>query len=174
MPPWSTTNSPRRAGTYPAAPHRPHHPQLWPRRHLGSRSTAAPRPEHQSCASGRHRPPSRGEPFGEAIDIGGAATGGRPCGPGAVGGTGHWRGPAGLGAAWPPSWPHALALFTMVANRLAEPPSKLAHAYWMAERAYSPEAAASRWTTCTWRWISSTPTSRPSTWRSSHCRSLQG
>ena len=40
--------------------------------------------------------------------------------------------------------PMPLALFTMVANRLAEPWSKLAcYAYWMAvERAYLPEAAA--------------------------------
>ena len=73
----------------------------------------------------------------------GAATGGRPCGPGAVGGTGHWRGLRGLEPRWPRRAPHALALFTMVANRLAEPLSKLAcYAYWMAERAYLPEAAA--------------------------------
>ena len=39
--------------------------------------------------------------------------------------------------------PHELALFTMVANRLAEPLSKLAcYEYWLAERVYLPEAAA--------------------------------
>ncbi|HLE60020.1 MAG TPA: IS1634 family transposase [Thermoanaerobaculaceae bacterium] len=37
--------------------------------------------------------------------------------------------------------PHELALFTMVANRLAEPLSKLAcHAHWVPERVYLPEA----------------------------------
>src|ERR671932_1741319 len=39
--------------------------------------------------------------------------------------------------------PHELALFTMVANRLAEPLSKLAcYEHWRTERAYLPEAAA--------------------------------
>ena len=39
--------------------------------------------------------------------------------------------------------PHALALFTRVANRLAEPLSKLAcYEHWLAERVYLPEAAA--------------------------------
>jgi Transposase DDE domain len=39
--------------------------------------------------------------------------------------------------------PHELALFTMVANRLAEPLSKLAcYEHWLAERVYLPEAAA--------------------------------
>src|SRR5919197_2373608 len=39
--------------------------------------------------------------------------------------------------------PHELALFTMVANRLAEPLSKLAcYESWLPERAYLPEAAA--------------------------------
>jgi hypothetical protein len=39
--------------------------------------------------------------------------------------------------------PHALALFTMVANRLAAPLSKLACSeHWLAERVYLPEAAA--------------------------------
>ena len=82
---------------------------------------------------------------------------GRPCGPGAGGG---WA--PGVCGAWSraavsPSCAHALALFTMVANRLAEPLSKLAcYAYWMAG-ASLPEAPPSRWTTCTWRWISSTP-----------------
>src|SRR5262249_61779771 len=39
--------------------------------------------------------------------------------------------------------PHELALFTMVANRLAEPLSKLAcYEYWLTEWAYLPEAAA--------------------------------
>src|SRR5919199_6591989 len=39
--------------------------------------------------------------------------------------------------------PHELALFTMVATRLAEPLSKLAcYEYWLTERAYLPEAAA--------------------------------
>ena len=38
--------------------------------------------------------------------------------------------------------PHELALFTMVANRLAEPCSKLAcHEHWVPERVYCPEAA---------------------------------
>jgi hypothetical protein len=37
--------------------------------------------------------------------------------------------------------PHELALFTMVANRLAEPLSKLAcHEHWVSERVYLPEA----------------------------------
>jgi hypothetical protein len=37
--------------------------------------------------------------------------------------------------------PHELALFTLVANRLAEPLSKLAcHAHWVPERVYLPEA----------------------------------
>ena len=93
------------------------------------------------CQGGIDIPPEVSSP-GEAIDIA-RPTGCRPCGPGAVGGAGHWRGPAGLGAAWPRRAPHALALFTMVANRLAEPLSKLAcYEYWMAERAYLPEAAA--------------------------------
>ena len=39
--------------------------------------------------------------------------------------------------------PHELALFTRVANRLAEPLSKLAcYEHWLAERVYLPEAAA--------------------------------
>jgi Transposase len=39
--------------------------------------------------------------------------------------------------------PHELALFTMVANRLAEPSSKLAcHEHWVPERVYLPEAEA--------------------------------
>src|SRR5499427_6455675 len=49
----------------------------------------------------------------------------------------------GLEPRGPRRAPHELALFTMVANRLAEPLSKLAcYEYWMAERAYLPEAAA--------------------------------
>ena len=39
--------------------------------------------------------------------------------------------------------PHELALFAMVANRLAEPLSKLAcHEHWLATRVYLPEAEA--------------------------------
>jgi hypothetical protein len=49
----------------------------------------------------------------------------------------------GLEPRGPRRAPHELALFTMVANRLAEPLSKLAcYAYWRTERAYLPEAAA--------------------------------
>src|SRR5499433_724157 len=49
----------------------------------------------------------------------------------------------GLEPRGPRRAPHELALFTMVANRLAEPLSKLACSeYWRTERAYLPEAAA--------------------------------
>jgi hypothetical protein len=49
----------------------------------------------------------------------------------------------GLEPRGPRRAPHELALFTMVANRLAEPLSKLAcYEYWRTERAYLPEAAA--------------------------------
>lgn len=42
---------------------------------------------------------------------------------------------------WSRRAPHELALFTMVANRLAEPVSKLAcHEHWVPERVYCPEA----------------------------------
>lgn len=44
---------------------------------------------------------------------------------------------------WGRRAPHELALFTMVANRLAEPLSKLAcHAHWVPKRVYCPEAEA--------------------------------
>src|SRR5919199_3458283 len=47
----------------------------------------------------------------------------------------------GLEQPGPRRAPHELALFTMVANRLAEPLSKLAcYEYWVSERAYLPEA----------------------------------
>jgi hypothetical protein len=49
----------------------------------------------------------------------------------------------GLEPRGPRRAPHELALFTRVANRLAEPLSTLAcDAYWLTERAYLPEAAA--------------------------------
>src|SRR4029453_2297516 len=49
----------------------------------------------------------------------------------------------GLGRGAPRRWPPELALFTMGANRLAEPLSKLAcYEYWRTERTYLPEAAA--------------------------------
>jgi hypothetical protein len=49
----------------------------------------------------------------------------------------------GLERSGPRRAPHELALFTMVANRLAEPLSKLAcHEHWVAERVYLPEAEA--------------------------------
>src|SRR5262245_25164427 len=48
----------------------------------------------------------------------------------------------GLEPRGPRRAPHELALFTMVANRLAEPLSKLAcYEHWRAERVYLPEAA---------------------------------
>lgn len=47
----------------------------------------------------------------------------------------------GLERRWSRRAPHELALFTMVANRLAEPVSKLAcHEHWVPERVYFPEA----------------------------------
>src|SRR5215813_5876187 len=47
----------------------------------------------------------------------------------------------GLEPPGPRRAPHERALFTMVANRLAEPLSTLAgHAHWVSERAYLPEA----------------------------------
>src|SRR5215472_1251052 len=47
----------------------------------------------------------------------------------------------GLERPGPRRAPHELALFTMVANRLAEPLSKLAcHDHWVSERVYLPEA----------------------------------
>src|SRR5215831_3752693 len=47
----------------------------------------------------------------------------------------------GLELPGPRRAPHELALFTMVANRLAEPLSKLAcHDHWVSERVYLPEA----------------------------------
>jgi Transposase DDE domain len=47
----------------------------------------------------------------------------------------------GLEQPGPRRAPHELALFTMVANRLAEPLSKLAcHEHWVSERVYLPEA----------------------------------
>jgi hypothetical protein len=49
----------------------------------------------------------------------------------------------GLEQSGPRRAPHALALFTMVVNRLAEPLSKLAcYAHWVPERVYLPEAEA--------------------------------
>jgi Transposase DDE domain len=49
----------------------------------------------------------------------------------------------GLAPPGPRRAPHELALFTMVANRLAEPLSKLAcYEYWVPERVYLPEAEA--------------------------------
>src|SRR5215813_6922027 len=47
----------------------------------------------------------------------------------------------GLERPGPRRAPHELALFTMVANRLAEPLSKLAcYEHWVPERVYLPEA----------------------------------
>jgi Transposase DDE domain len=49
----------------------------------------------------------------------------------------------GLERSGPRRAPHALALFTMVVNRLAEPLSKLAcYEHWVPERVYLPEAEA--------------------------------
>jgi hypothetical protein len=94
------------------------------------------------CQGGIDIPPEVGLP-GEAIDIEWA----RPLGVVHVAralweelGIGEVL--RGLEPRGPRRAPHALALFTMVANRLAEPLSKLAcYEPWRAERVYLPEAA---------------------------------
>ena len=85
----------------------------------------------------------RGEPPGEAIDIEWA----RPLG-GVHVARALWEELGigevlrGLEPRGPRRAPHELALFTMVANRLAEPLSKLAcYEHWLAERVYLPAAA---------------------------------
>jgi hypothetical protein len=95
------------------------------------------------CPGGLDIPPEVSPP-GEAIDIAWA----RPLG-GVHGARALWeaRGMGevlrGLEPRGPRRAPHELALFTMVANRLAEPLSTLAcYESWRTERAYLPEAAA--------------------------------
>jgi hypothetical protein len=95
------------------------------------------------CQGGSDVPPEVSPP-GEAIDIAWA----RPLGVVHVAralweelGLGEVL--RGLERRGPRRAPHELALFMMVANRLAEPLSKLAcYTHWMAERVYLPEAAA--------------------------------
>src|SRR4029453_11427564 len=106
---------------------------------------AVPRPGQsisRVCQGGLDVPPEVSPP-GEAIDIewarplGGvhvARARGEELGMGAV--------LRGLEPRGPRRAPHELALFTMVANRLAEPLSKLAcYEHWRAERVSPPEAA---------------------------------
>src|SRR5262249_17793481 len=74
----------------------------------------------------------------------------------------------GLEPRGPRRAPHELALFTMVANRLAEPLSKLAcYEYWRPDRPCLPEAPTptssrrSPDTPCCAHWFSSTPIPKP-------------
>jgi Transposase DDE domain len=95
------------------------------------------------CQGGSDVPPAVSPP-GEAIDIEWA----RPLG-GVHVARALWEALGigevlrGLEPRGPRRAPPELALFTMVANRLAEPLSQLAcYEHWLAERAYLPEAAA--------------------------------
>jgi len=95
------------------------------------------------CQDGLDVPPE-GRPPGEAIDLEWA----RPLGVVPVARAlweelGIGAGLRGLEPRGPRRAPHAWALFTMVAHRLAEPLSQLAcDESWLTERAYLPEAAA--------------------------------